>query len=126
MLLSRKKQAANKCKINENQDDTNIKRYDPQKVRDIVKQYTSNAKYQEESSRQIRRKFVEQLGNNGEHTFVNLYDKVDQNTASDIILNVCTDRAVSAMEETAKSSSINRMVDVNILEKLMEELTSDE
>lgn len=119
-------QAANKCKINENQDDTNIKRYDPKKVRDIVKQYTSNAKYQEESSRQIRRKLVEQLGDNGEHTFVNLYDKVDQNTASDIILNVCTDRAISAMEETAKSSSINRMVDVNILEKLMDELSSDE
>lgn len=120
------KQASNKCVINENKNDTNIKRYDPQKVRDIVKQYTSNAKYQEESSRQIRKKLVEQLGVNGERTFVNLYDTVDENDISDIILNVCTDRAVSAMEETAKTSAINRMVDVNILEKLKDELSSDE
>jgi hypothetical protein len=119
-------QAANKCKVNESQDETNIKRYDPQKVRDIVKQYTSNAKYQEESARQIRRKLVEQIGDTGEHTFSSLYAKVDKSTANDIILNVCTDRAISAMEETAKSSAINRMVGVNILEKLKDELTSDE
>lgn len=119
-------QAANKCRVNESQDETNIKRYDPQKVCDIVKQYTSNAKYQEESARQIRRKFVEQIGDTGEHTFASLYAKVDKNTANDIILDVCTDRAISAMEETAKSSAINRMVGVNILEKLKDELTSDE
>lgn len=119
-------QAASKCKVNESQDETNIKRYDPQKVRDIVKQYTSNAKYQEEAARQIRRKLVDQIGDNNEHTFSSLYAKVDKNTASDIILDVCTDRAVSAMEETAKSSAINRMVGVNILEKLRDELTSDD
>lgn len=119
-------QAANKCKINESQDETNIKRYDPQKVREIVKQYTSNIKYQEESARQIRRKLVEQIGDNSEHTFAGLYSKVDESTANDIILDVCTNRAISAMEETAKSSAINRMVGVNILEKLKEELTSDE
>lgn len=119
-------QAANKCKVDEGQDETNIKRYDPQKVRDIVKQYISNAKYQEESARQIRRKLVEQIGDNSEHTFAGLYAKVDESTANDIILDVCTNRAISAMEETAKSSAINRMVGVNILEKLKEELTSDE
>lgn len=119
-------QAANKCKVNENQDGTNIKRYDPQKVRDIVKQYTSNAKYQEECARQIRRKLVEQIGDNTEHTFSSLYAKVDKTAANDIILNVCSDRATSAMEETARSSAINRMVGVNILEKLKDELTSDD
>jgi len=119
-------QAANKCKVNESQDDTNIKRYDPQKVRNIVKQYTSNVKYQEESARQIRRKLVEQIGDTSEHSFSSLYAKVDKSTANDIILNVCTDCAISAMEETAKSSAINRMVGVNILEKLKDELTSEE
>lgn len=119
-------QAASKCKVSESQDETNIKRYDPQKVHDIVKQYTSNAKYQEEAARQIRRKLVDQIGDNNERTFSALYAKVDKNTASDIILDVCTDRAVSAMEETAKSSAINRMVGVNILEKLRDELTSDD
>lgn len=119
-------QAANKCKVNESQDETNIKRYDPHKVRDIVKQYTSNAKYQDESARQIRRKLVEQIGDNTEHSFASLYAKVDESTATDIILDICTTHAIRAMEETAKSSSINRMVGVNIHEKLKEELTSDE
>ena len=120
------KQIANKCKINESKEETNIKRYDPQKVRDIVKQYTSNFKYQDESARQIRRKLVEQIGDLEEHSFGSLCARIDESSATDIILDVCTDRAISAMEETAKSSAINRMVGVNILEKLKDELTSDE
>ena len=119
-------QAASRCKTVESQDETNIKRYDPQKVRDIVKQYTSNAKYQEETARLIRNKLVGQIGEAGEHSFANLYTQVGNDTASDIILNVCTDCAINAMEETAKSSPINRMVGVNILEKLRDELTSEE
>lgn len=119
-------QSANKCKVNESQDETNIKQYDPLKVRAITQLYTSNAKYQEENARQIRREFVKLIGENIEHSFAGLYARIDESTMTDRILDICTANAISAMEETARSSEINRMVGVNILEKLRDELTSDD
>ena len=120
------KQAASKCKTHEDEDDSNIKKYDPEKVRMIVRQYTSNKEYQEKTAQQVRNALIANLGEDGERSFANLYDKVDYNTASDTILDICTDNAVSAMEETAKSDPLSKMVGVNILEKLKQELNTDE
>lgn len=120
------KQAASKCKTHEEQDDANIKKYDPEKVRTIVRQYTSNKEYQEKTAQQVRNALIAQLGEDGERSFANLFDKTDLTSVSDTILDICTDNAVSAMEETAKSDPLSKMVGVNILDKLKQELTSEE
>lgn len=120
------RQAGSKCKTNEAEDDANIKKYDPEKVRMIVRQYTSNKDYQEKTAQQVRSALIAQLGEDGERSFANLYDKVDYNAASDTILDICTEQAVSAMEDTAKSDPMSKMVGVNILEKLKQELNTPE
>lgn len=120
------KQAASKCKTNEAQDDANIKKYDPEKVRTIVRQYTSNQDYQKKASLQVRNSLISQLGEDGERSFANLFNTVHMDTTSDIILDICTNHAVEAMKETAQTDPLSKMVGVNILEKLKLELNTDE
>lgn len=120
------KQAGAKCRTHEEHDDANIKKYDPEKVRSIVRQYTSNKDYQGKSAERVRHALIAQLGEDGERSFANLFDKTDLNSVSDTILDICTECAVEAMEDTAKSDPLSKMVGVNILDKLKQELTSDE
>lgn len=120
------KQAASKCKTHEDEDESNIKKYDPEKVRMIVRQYTSNKEYQEQTAQSVRNALIANLGEDGERSFANLYDKTDFNSVSDTVLDICTDNAVSAMEETAKSDPLSRMVGVNILDKLKQELNTED
>lgn len=118
--------AGSKCKIHEEQDDTNIKKYDPEKVHAIVHQYTANKEYQSETAAAIRSRLIQSIGEDGERTFANLYDKADYETMVEAILDICTEQANRAMEETAKSDPLSRMVGVNILEKLKQDLNTDD
>ncbi len=119
-------QAASKCALNEIQDDTNIKKYDPEKVHELTRQYVANKEYQQQNSAAIRSRLVANLGEDGEHSFANLYETADYAAMLDIILNICQESAIRAMEDTAASDPINRMVSVNILEKLKQELNTEE
>ena len=65
------------------------------------------------------------LGEDGERSFANLYHRVDYNAMEDTMLNICANKAIEAMEETAKKDVMSRMVGVNILEKLKQELISE-
>ena len=118
--------AASKCRLNEEQDDTDIKKYEPEKVHGIVRQYISNKEYMSETSTAIRNRLIQYLGDDSEKTFINLFDQVDRDTVSDSILDICSEHASRAMEETAKSDPLNRMVGVNILDKLKQDLNTDE
>lgn len=119
------KQAGGKCTKENMKDDTMIKEYDPEMVREIARQYTINKDYQQSNSSAIRTKLVANLGEDGERTFANLYDKTDYEVMSKIILDLCEQNAVRAMEETAKTDPISRMVGVNILEKLKQDLNTE-
>ena len=118
------KEAGAKCKVDEMQDDVTIKKYNPEKVHAFAKQYSADKERQRANAASIRRHMVELLGEEGEHTFANLYDKVDHDEAVDIILDECKKNADDAMQDTAKDDPLSRMVGVNILEKLNQELTS--
>lgn len=69
---------------------------------------------------------VANLGEDGERTFANLYDKTDYESAIDIVLDVCQENALRNMKNAAKSDPLNKMVGVNILEKLKSELNTEE
>lgn len=120
------KEAGAKCKVGEMQDDVTIKKYDPEKVHVFARQYSADKERQRANAASIRRHMVELLGEEGEHTFANLYAKVDHDEAIDIILDECKKNADDAMQDTAKDDPLSRMVGVNILEKLNQELTSED
>ena len=117
--------AAGKCQTNEKVDDANIKKYNPEKVRIIVRQYTTNKEEQSDNAREIRDALVAQLGEDGQASFANLFATVDYNTMQSAMLNICSNHAVNAMEDTAKKDVMSRMVGVNILEKLKQELITE-
>ena len=118
--------ANTKCKTDEEASDTIIKVYAPQKVRTICKQFICDKDKMPVLSAKIRYKMVDGLGEDGEHTFANLYDKTDYETAINIMLKTCQDHAIHHMEEEAKKNPLNKMAGVNIMEKLETELNTDE
>ena len=121
-----KEKAATKCKVHEEAEDTNIKKYDPAKVHAIAGQYVANRERQTAAAAAIRTRLIANLGEEGEHTFANLYDKADYEQTIDVTLDICGTHARQAMEDTAKSDPLSQMVGVNILDKLKQELNSDE
>lgn len=120
------KQAGSRCQLNAAQEDGLIKKYDPEKVQSLAKQYAINQEFQSSNAAEIRTKMIEGIGEEGEKTFANLYSVMDYDTATDIILDVCTKNARAAMEDTAKNDPLSRMVGVNILDKLKVELNTDD
>ena len=115
-----------KCKTNEESSDTDIKEYDPKNVRAICKLFICDKDKMPALSAEIRKKMVDGLGEDGEHTFANLYDKTDYETAVNIMLKTCQEHAIHHMEEEAQKNPLNKMVGVNIMEKLKTELNTDE
>lgn len=120
------RQADSKCQTNEEQSDADIKKYDAEGVRSISRQFISDREKMSSNAATIRQRMVQNLGEDGDHTFANLYDKTDYETAVGIFLDVCQENAVRAMQDAADQDPLNKMVGVNIMEKLRQELTTDE
>lgn len=120
------RQADSKCQTNEEQTDTDIKKYEAENVRRIGRQFISDREKMSSNAAAIRTRMIQNLGEDGDHTFANLYDKTDYDTAVGIILDVCQENAVRAMMEAADLDPLNKMVGVNIMEKLRQELNTDE
>ena len=119
-------QASAKCQINASPEEGKMKKYKPEMVHDLTRQYVSDYDLQNANSTEIRQKMIESLGEDGVRSFAQLNASVDINTASDIIINICSKNARTAMEETAKKDPLYKMVGVNILEKLKNELNSED
>ena len=120
------RQADSKCQTNEEQSDADIKKYDAEGVRSISRQFISDREKMSSNAATIRQRMVQNLGEDGDHTFANLYDKTDYETAVGIFLDVCQENAIRAMQDAADQDPLNKMVGVNIMEKLRQELTTDE
>lgn len=120
------RQADSKCLTNEKQNDIDIKKYDAEHVRRICRQFVSDREKMSSNAATIRLRMVQNLGEDGEHTFANLYDKTDYETAVGIFLDVCQENAVRAMQDAAETDPLNKMVGVNIMEKLKQELNTEE
>ena len=120
------RQADSKCQTNEEQTDTDIKKYEPEVVRRMSRQFISDREKMSSNATTIRARMAQNLGEEGEHTFANLYDKTDYEAAIGIILDVCQDNAVRDMQSAADQEPLNKIVGVNIMEKLKQELNTDE
>lgn len=120
------KKVTDRCPTDEVQSKWYIKKYNPEAVRNICRQFISNKEEMSGNAATIRTRMVANLGEDGERTFANLYDKTDYESAIDIVLDVCQENALRNMENAAKSDPLNKMVGVNILEKLKSELNTEE
>lgn len=127
ILEEASKQAGSRCLNNDNNvDGRSIKKYNPETVQELVKSYVTSEVKQRDNALAIRNEMIKCLGENGERSFANLCDKTDYDTTVGIMLNTCSVNAQSAMENSAKNDIIYKMVNVNILEKLKQELNTEE
>lgn len=121
------KQSNSRCQKESILDDTRtLKKYDPEIVQHLVKSYISTEEMQRDNALAIREQMVNALGDDGEHSFAKLNEKTDYETAINLILDQCSYKANEALENSAKSDESFKMVNVNILEKLKQELNSDD
>lgn len=109
------KKVTDRCPTDEVQSKWYIKKYNPEAVRNICRQFISNKEEMSSIAGIIRTRMVDNLGENGEHTFANLCDKINYKSAIGIVLNVCQENAWLDMKNAAKIDPLNKMLGVNIL-----------
>ena len=120
-------QADSKCNEQTGADQQqNDRKYDPERVHDFVKQCIANQDSQVGNARAIRDRLVQNLGEEGEKSFVNMLQMTDLSATTDVIYEVCNKYANDALENDAKNDPLSKMVGVNILEKLKQEYNSEE
>lgn len=121
-------QVDSKCKIETgNQADNKIvKKYDPEQVREVTKRFTADSEIQSNNSRQVRSDMKALLGEDGKRSFGALLERLDLTTACDIFVNTCLTNATTAMNNIATSDAKQKMLQVNILEKIKQEYNTDE
>lgn len=119
-------QASSKCQVNAAADDGIMKKYDPELVQTLTRQYVGDYDYQNTNATEVRQSMVDKLGEDGERSFANLHACVDQNTAADLIIDICAKNARAAMVDTATKDPLMKMVGVNILDKLRVDLNTED
>lgn len=121
-----KKQIASHCqKENDSEEGIMQKRYNPELVQQLAKSYMATEDMQRDNAQNIRNLLISSLGEDGERSFSNLCDKTDELGMVDMMLDVCEKRAIAEMENSAKRDSVYKMVSVNILEKLKQDLSGE-
>ena len=120
------KKVTDRCPTDEVQSKWYIKKYNPEAVRNICRLFISNKEEMSSIAGIIRTRMVDNLGEDGEYTFANLCDKINYKSAIGIVLNVCQENALRDMENAAKIEPLNKMIGINILEKLESELDTEE
>ncbi len=116
-----KKQAEDKCKLSDaevtNMQGEVIKEYDPKMVRNTVVGFLKNQQKQKEYATGLRMRIIESVSNT-DVSFSLLSKKINQSALLSITLKACIDYARRDMEEYSIKNSNQRLVSVNILEKL--------
>ncbi len=116
-----KRQAEDKCKLSDaessNMRGEVVKEYDPKLVRDVVQGFLKNQTNQKAYADSLRAGIVESIGTSNE-CFSSLSKKINVGTLMEITLKNCIENAHKEMDDYSKKNPNQRLVDVNILDKL--------
>ena len=115
-----KQQAEDKCKLSDAEGNMNrevVKEYDPKLVREVVQGFLKNQVNQKAYADSLRAGIIEAVGTSNE-CFSTLNKKLNVGTLMEITLKNCIENAHKEMDEYSKKNPNQRLVDVNILDKL--------
>lgn len=128
MLKRIEEQVNAKCKPQDGKDKDNkiVKKYDPEQVREATKRFITDEQQQKHNASQIRGELVKLLGEEGKRSFNTLLDRLDLSSMEDIFIKICLANASSMMHDLATADPTQKMLHVNILEKIKQEYNSDE
>ena len=116
-----KRQAEEKCKLTD-ADITSlqgevVKEYDPKFVRQTVVGFLKNEQRQQDSATSLRMKIIDEVGSS-DVAFSALAKKINVGMLRKISLKVCIENATKDMEDYSTKNPNQRLVHVNILDKL--------
>ncbi|PXV65009.1 tubulin-like protein [Dysgonomonas alginatilytica] len=103
-----------------------VKKYDPELVRETTKRFVTDEQQQKHNASQIRGELVKLLGEDGKRSFSSLFEKLDLNSMEDLFIKVCLTNASAMMNDLATADPTQKMLNVNILEKIKQEYNSDD
>jgi len=103
-----------------------VKKYDPELVRETTKRFVTDEQQQKHNASQIRGELVNLLGEDGKRSFSSLIEKLDLSSMEDLFIRVCLTNASAMMNDLATADPTQKMLNVNILEKIKQEYNSDE
>ena len=116
-----KKQAEEKCKLSDaeggSMNSEVVKEYDPKLVRDTVQGFLKNQANQKSYASSLRASIVESMGTTNVG-FASLGKKINVSTLQEITLKICIESARKEMDDYSLKNANQRLVNVNILDKL--------
>ncbi|EKJ89404.1 Tubulin like protein [Bacteroides finegoldii] len=116
-----KKQAEEKCKLSDaetgNINGEVVKEYDPRLVRDTVLGFLKNQDKQKKHADNLRANIIESAGTTN-IGFNSLCKKINVGTLQEITLKLCIESARNEMDDYSMKNPNQRLVNVNILDKL--------
>lgn len=119
--VAMKRQAEEKCKLSDseivNMQGEVIKEYDPKMVRTTVTGFLKNEKNQKVYATGLRQRIIDAVGAS-EVTFSLLSKKINAGRLLNITLKACVENARKDMDDYSKKNPNQRLVNVNILDKL--------
>lgn len=94
-----------------------VKEYDPKLVRDTVQGFLKNQANQKSYASSLRASIVESMGTTNVG-FASLGKKINVSTLQEITLKICIESARKEMDDYSLKNANQRLVNVNILDKL--------
>ena len=119
--VTTKRQAEDKCKLSDaevtNLQGEVVKEYDPKMVRTTIIGFLKNEKNQKDYATGLRQRIIDSVGAS-EVTFSLLSKKINAGSLLNVTLKACVENARKDMDDYSKKNPNQRLVNVNILDKL--------
>lgn len=119
-------EAGSRCSDKISGKDTNFKEYNRETVIEMTDNFIRNKDIQNENAKAIRSSIVNLLGAEEARGFSNITNRIGRDTLTDEILRICSQNVTQEVEELSVSNTRYKVLNVNILEKLQEELNTNE
>ncbi len=117
-------EANNRCTIGSSASDINYKQYNRDEIVNMTDTFLSNKDSQKNNANAIRAEILALLGGEDSHRFGNISQRIGADGISDAILKICAKNVSDEVEELSLENARYRVLNVNILEKLQDELNS--
>ncbi|MDE7419735.1 MAG: tubulin-like doman-containing protein [Muribaculaceae bacterium] len=120
------REAGNRCTERSVLSDINLKEYNRDMVVEMTDSLVRNKDKQLANAAAIRNAILNLLGNEEARYFSNITNRLGVDAVVDEILRICSINVAQEVDELAIANSRYKVLNVNILEKLHEELNTNE
>lgn len=120
------KEAGNRCNTNISLTDMTVKQYNRDAVIEMSEGMLRNEDSQRANAASVRSKLINMLGGEDAHRFSHLINRIGKDAIVDTILKTCAQNVSEEVNEITLANPRYKVLNVNILEKLQDDLNTNE